>query len=76
MPIPSPSTVLVRTQSDERLVDLARAGHERAFDAIVERYRSGSSGSGVSGSGTPTPEPLEPDTSGSGSSGSGKSGPG
>jgi RNA polymerase sigma factor (sigma-70 family) len=26
-------------QSDDRLVSLARAGHERAFDAIVERYR-------------------------------------
>ena len=39
MPIPSPSSVLLRTQSDERLVVLARAGHERAFEAIVERYR-------------------------------------
>ncbi len=39
MPLPSPSTVLLRTQSDERLVVLARAGHERAFEAIVERYR-------------------------------------
>src|SRR5215213_8295602 len=39
MPIPSPSTVLLRTQSDERLVALARAGHERAFEAIVDRYR-------------------------------------
>src|SRR3954463_3261288 len=39
MPIPSPSSVLLRTQSDERLVGLARAGHERAFEAIVERYR-------------------------------------
>jgi RNA polymerase sigma factor (sigma-70 family) len=37
--MPSPSTVLLRTQSDERLVALVRAGHERAFDAIVERYR-------------------------------------
>src|SRR3954468_3753152 len=35
----SPSTVLLRTQSDDRLVALARAGHERAFEAIVERYR-------------------------------------
>jgi RNA polymerase sigma factor (sigma-70 family) len=34
------STVLLRTQSDERLVALARAGHERAFDAIFDRYRS------------------------------------
>src|SRR3954462_7171760 len=40
MPTLSPSTVLLRTQSDERLVVLARAGHERAFEAIVERYRS------------------------------------
>jgi RNA polymerase sigma factor (sigma-70 family) len=39
MPIPSPSSVLLRTQSDERLVVLARSGHERAFEAIVERYR-------------------------------------
>src|SRR3954449_13140866 len=39
MPIPSPSSVLLRTQSDERLVVLARDGHERAFEAIVERYR-------------------------------------
>jgi hypothetical protein len=37
--MPSPSTVLLRTQSDERLVALVRAGHDRAFDAIVERYR-------------------------------------
>src|SRR5581483_5131188 len=27
------------SQSDERLVTLARAGHERAFVAIVERYQ-------------------------------------
>jgi RNA polymerase sigma factor (sigma-70 family) len=33
------SLVLLRTQSDERLVALARAGHERAFEAIVKRYR-------------------------------------
>ena len=39
MPLPSPSSVVLRTQSDERLVVLARAGHERAFEAIVERYR-------------------------------------
>src|SRR5215208_586182 len=30
---------LLRTQSDERLVAFAAAGHERAFEAIVERYR-------------------------------------
>src|ERR1700748_655554 len=39
MPLLSPSSVLLRTQSDERLVQLARTGHERAFEAIVERYR-------------------------------------
>ena len=39
MPIPTPSSVLLRTQSDERLVVLARNGSERAFEAIVERYR-------------------------------------
>src|SRR3954471_19819124 len=39
MPLLSPSSVLLRTQSDERLVVLARGGHERAFEAIVERYR-------------------------------------
>lgn len=32
-------SVLLRTQSDERLVALARAGHERAFEVIVVRYR-------------------------------------
>jgi RNA polymerase sigma factor (sigma-70 family) len=37
--MPTPTTVLLRAQSDERLVALARAGHERAFEAIVERYR-------------------------------------
>ena len=30
---------VLRTQSDERLVDLARAGNDRAFEAIVHRYR-------------------------------------
>ena len=33
------SNALLRAQSDERLVELARAGHEGAFVAIVERYR-------------------------------------
>jgi RNA polymerase sigma factor (sigma-70 family) len=33
------SLVLLRTQSDERLVALTRTGHERAFEAIVKRYR-------------------------------------
>ncbi len=37
--MPLPSLTLLRTQSDERLVALAREGHERAFEAIVERYR-------------------------------------
>jgi RNA polymerase sigma factor (sigma-70 family) len=37
--MPSPSLTLLRTQSDDRLVALAGAGHERAFEAIVERYR-------------------------------------
>jgi RNA polymerase sigma factor (sigma-70 family) len=35
----SPSLAILRVQSDERLAALARAGHERAFEAIVERYR-------------------------------------
>src|SRR6201995_2246088 len=39
MPSLSPSAVLLRTQSDERLGALAQVGHERAFEAIVERYR-------------------------------------
>src|SRR4051794_1459951 len=34
-----PSAVLLRTQSDERLVAPARDGHERAFETIVRRYR-------------------------------------
>jgi RNA polymerase sigma factor (sigma-70 family) len=33
------SVKLLRTQSDERLAALAAVGHERAFEAIVERYR-------------------------------------
>jgi RNA polymerase sigma factor (sigma-70 family) len=36
---PSVSVRLLLTQSDTRLVQLARAGHERAFEALVERYR-------------------------------------
>jgi RNA polymerase sigma factor (sigma-70 family) len=35
----SPSLTLLRTQADDRLIVLARNGHERAFEAIVERYR-------------------------------------
>jgi RNA polymerase sigma factor (sigma-70 family) len=33
------SSALLRAQSDERLVELAAVGHDRAFEAIVERYR-------------------------------------
>jgi RNA polymerase sigma factor (sigma-70 family) len=29
----------LQTQPDQRLVELARAGHERAFEALVRRYR-------------------------------------
>src|SRR5256714_7116819 len=32
-------TSMLRTQSDARLVDLVRAGHASAFEAIVHRYR-------------------------------------
>jgi RNA polymerase sigma factor (sigma-70 family) len=32
-------TALLRSQSDERLVDLTRSGNDRAFEAIVHRYR-------------------------------------
>jgi RNA polymerase sigma factor (sigma-70 family) len=32
-------SAILASQSDERLVKLARSGHERAFDAIVGRYR-------------------------------------
>src|SRR5438067_12191916 len=30
---------VLQTQRDQRLVELARAGHERAFEALVRRYR-------------------------------------
>ncbi|HVP03897.1 MAG TPA: sigma-70 family RNA polymerase sigma factor [Solirubrobacteraceae bacterium] len=36
---PHVSITLLRTQSDDRLVKLTRAGHDRAFEAIVDRYR-------------------------------------
>jgi RNA polymerase sigma factor (sigma-70 family) len=36
---PIVSATILRTQSDERLLALTREGHERAFEAIVERYR-------------------------------------
>jgi RNA polymerase sigma factor (sigma-70 family) len=36
---PSVSLRLLLTQSDARLVQYARAGHERAFEALVQRYR-------------------------------------
>jgi RNA polymerase sigma factor (sigma-70 family) len=32
-------STLLRTQSDERLVDLTRDGNDSAFEAIVQRYR-------------------------------------
>ena len=32
-------SAILALQSDERLVKLVRSGHERAFEAIVERYR-------------------------------------
>ncbi|MEA2125104.1 MAG: hypothetical protein QOI80_1886 [Solirubrobacteraceae bacterium] len=35
----SPSIVLLRTQTDERLTALARDGSDAAFTALVERYR-------------------------------------
>ncbi len=36
---PSVSARLLLTQSDMRLAAFARAGHERAFEALVQRYR-------------------------------------
>jgi RNA polymerase sigma factor (sigma-70 family) len=36
---PGISTRLLATQSDERLLALVRQGHERAFEALVHRYR-------------------------------------
>ncbi len=33
-------SAILRTQTDERLVALARTGHGRAFEAISERYRA------------------------------------
>jgi RNA polymerase sigma factor (sigma-70 family) len=36
---PGLPTRLLATQSDERLIALARDGHERAFEALVLRYR-------------------------------------
>jgi RNA polymerase sigma factor (sigma-70 family) len=35
---PKVSLSLLAVQSDERLVSLARQGHERAFEAVVQRY--------------------------------------
>src|SRR3954449_10841219 len=32
-------SAVLRTQSDDRLVDLVREGNERAFEAVVHRYR-------------------------------------
>jgi RNA polymerase sigma factor (sigma-70 family) len=36
---PSITFPLLRAQSDARLLELARDGHERAFEALVQRYR-------------------------------------
>lgn len=36
---PRLSDLFLRSQSDERLVELVRTGHDRAFTTIVERYR-------------------------------------
>ena len=36
---PSVSARFLQTQSDERLLAAARQGHQRAFEAIVQRYR-------------------------------------
>src|SRR5258708_33337134 len=36
---PMLSSALLRRQADVRLVALARQGHQRAFEAIGERYR-------------------------------------
>ncbi len=36
---PSISIRLLLTQSDARLAEFARAGHERAFEALAQRYR-------------------------------------
>src|SRR3954468_6268534 len=33
------SSALLRVQTDERLAEVVAAGHDRAFEAIVERYR-------------------------------------
>jgi RNA polymerase sigma factor (sigma-70 family) len=33
-------TAVLRTQSDDRLIDLVREGNDRAFEAIVHRYRA------------------------------------
>jgi RNA polymerase sigma factor (sigma-70 family) len=35
---PRISAALLRTQTDARLVELIAAGHERAFEAVVDRY--------------------------------------
>ncbi len=39
-PMPAISTVILRTQGDDKLVVHARNGHERAFEAICDRYRA------------------------------------
>ena len=54
---------LLSGQSDERLLNLARAGHERAFEALVQRYRRPllrfcrrESRSGAAGTASPAPD--------------------
>src|SRR6195952_5401035 len=36
---PKPSAVVLRAQSDQRLIALARVGSEAAFEALVRRHR-------------------------------------
>src|SRR5579875_1481034 len=40
LPARSASASLLRLASDERLIALTRRGHQRAFEAIVHRYRA------------------------------------
>jgi RNA polymerase sigma factor (sigma-70 family) len=37
--MPFPNAMVLKAQTDDRLVALARAGHEQAFETIVERHR-------------------------------------
>jgi RNA polymerase sigma factor (sigma-70 family) len=36
----SKRSTLLRLQGDERLIEMTRAGHDRAFEALVDRYQS------------------------------------